>query len=291
MSLDSVAHDIYRGTSGITLPTEISDEIFEKAVAESAIMKLAERVYLPGRGLSIPVITGDPLAQVVAESTEKPVSNSTFQTKTMTPYKFAVIELFSNEFRRDLPALYDALIRRLPYAIAKAFDNQVFNESSMSGFDSLKSVQSITYTNDIAASLADGIKAIASDGYRATGFAASPYAEALLVTATDTLGRPLFMADLANEGYVGRVFGAPVVSAAAAGGIVAGDWSKAKYGIVEGIKVEFSDQATVNDGSKQVNLWQRNMFAVRCEAELGFVCADTDAFFQIAAEGATGTTE
>ena len=289
MALDTVAHDIYRGTSGITLPTEISQEIFQKAIGESAVMKLAERVYLPGRGLSIPVVTGDPIAQVVAESTEKPVSNSTFQTKTMTPYKFAVIELFSNEFRRDLSALYDALIRRLPGAIAKAYDDQVFNQSSMSGFDTLKNVQAITYTDDIAESLGDGIKAIAADGYRANGLAASPYAEALLVTATDTLGRPLFMADAA-EGYVGRVFGAPVVDAQAVAGIVAGDWSQAKFGIVEDIKVEFSDQATVNDGSKQVNLWQRNMFAVRCEAELGFVCADTDAFFKIAASGATGTT-
>lgn len=290
MALDSVAHDIYRGTSGITLPTELSDEIFQKAIGESAIMRLAERVYLPGRGLSIPVITGDPIAQVVAESTEKPVSNSTFQTKTMTPYTFAVIELFSNEFRRDMPALYDALLRRLPGAIAKAFDNQVFNETAMSGFDSLANVQSITYTNDIAASLADGLKAIGSDGYRANGFAASPYAEALLVTATDNLGRPLFMQDMANEGYVGRVFGAPVVNAPAVGGIIGGDWSQAKFGIVNDIEIAISDQVTVNDGSKQVNTWQRNMFALRAEICAGFVCADADAFFQIAASGATGTT-
>ena len=105
MALDSTSHDIYRGTSGITLPKELSAEIFEGAIAQSAIMKLAERVYLPGAGLAIPVITGDPTVSIVNEAAEKPVSNSTFTTKNMVPKKFAVIELVSEEFRRDLPRL------------------------------------------------------------------------------------------------------------------------------------------------------------------------------------------
>ncbi len=42
-------------------------------------------------------------------------------------------------------------------------------------------------------------------------------------------------------------------------------------GTVQDITVDFSDQATINDGNKQVNLWQRNMFALRCEMEVGFI--------------------
>lgn len=282
MALDSTSHDIYRGTSGITLPKELSAEIFEGAIAQSAIMKLAERVYLPGAGLAIPVITGDPTVSIVNEAAEKPVSNSTFTTKNMVPKKFAVIELVSEEFRRDLPRLYDALLRRLPGAIAKAFDKQALTEVALTGFDSLVGAQTV-------ADIPTGMQAIASDGYRMTGIAAGPAGEAELITAVNGLGMPLFAESIEN-GRLGRIYGADVVPCAAINGLIAGDWSKCKYGIVDGINIKISDTATVNDGSAQVNVWQRNMLAILVEAELGFVCADTDAFFQVAASGATGAT-
>lgn len=280
MALDTTSHDIYRGTSGITLPKELSAEIFEGAIAQSAIMKLAERVYLPGAGLAIPVITGDPTVSIVNEAAEKPVSNSTFTTKNMVPKKFAVIELVSEEFRRDLPRLYDALLRRLPGAIAKAFDKQALTEVALTGFDSLVGAQTV-------ADIPTGMQAIAADGYRMTGIAAGPAGEAELITAVNGLGMPLF-AESIESGRLGRIYGADVVPCAAINGLIAGDWSKCKYGIVDGINIKISDTATVNDGSAQVNVWQRNMLAILVEAELGFVCADTDAFFQVAASGQTG---
>lgn len=280
MALDSTSHDTYRGTSGITLPKELSDEIFEGAIAQSAIMKLAERVYLPGAGLAIPVITGDPTVSIVNEAAEKPVSNSTFETKNMVPKKFAVIELVSEEFRRDLPRLYDALLRRLPGAIAKAFDKQALTEVALTGFDSLVGAQTV-------ADIPTGMRAIAADGYRMTGIAAGPAGEAELITAVNGLGMPLF-AESIESGRLGRIYGADVVPCEAINGIIAGDWSKCKYGIVDGINIKISDTATVNDGSAQVNVWQRNMLAILVEAEMGFVCADDDAFFQVAASGATG---
>lgn len=280
MALDTTSHDIYRGTSGITLPKELSDEIFQGAIAESAIMKLAERVYLPGAGLAIPVITGDPTVSIVNEAAEKPVSNSTFSTKNMVPKKFAVIELVSEEFRRDLPRLYDALLQRLPGAIAKAFDKQALTEVALTGFDSLVGAQ-------VVADIPTGMQAIAADGYRMTGIAAGPAGEAELITAVNGLGMPLF-AESIESGRLGRIYGADVVPCAAINGIIAGDWSKCKYGIVDGINIKISDSATVNDGSAQINVWQRNMLAILVEAEMGFVCADDDAFFQVAASGQTG---
>ena len=101
MPLSTNPVDISRATEGLTLPADISDEVFANAVHESAVMQLARNIEIPGRGLSIPVVTGDPVADFVVETGEKPVSNSTFGSKVMTPYKVAVIETFSNEFRRD----------------------------------------------------------------------------------------------------------------------------------------------------------------------------------------------
>lgn len=289
MAIDNTSHDIYRGTSGLELPKEVSDVVIQGAIAESAVMKLAQRIYLPGRGLAIPVITADPTVSIVNEAAEKPVSNSTFSNKNMVPKKFAVVELFSMEFRRDMPRLYDALIERLPGALAKAFDKQALTQAALSGFDSLVGAQAITQGATIAAKIQNGIKAIASDGYRLNGYAAGPIGEAELVTAVDGTGRPLFMPSSADAS-VGRVYGGDVVPCSAIQGIIGGDWNKAYYGIVDGINVKFSEEATINDGSAQINLWQRNMFAVLIEAEMGFVVADTDAFFQIPPEGVTGAT-
>jgi hypothetical protein len=61
----------------------------------------------------------------------------------------------------------------------------------------------------------------------------------------------------------------------------AGDWTSAHYGVVEDIQLSISDQATINDGGTQLNLWQRNMFAVRVEFEVGFRVRDIAHFAQL----------
>lgn len=288
--------------SNITLPTEVSAEIIQKAQDSSAVMQLARRIALPGRGLSIQVIAGDPEAGWVAETDAKPVSNPTLSTKTMTPYKLAVIVPFSDEFARDASALYDALVERLPGALAKKFDNTVFSGSAPgSGFDVLTSctAQSI----DVNASGVGGFYSavvaadidIAAGGYDMNGFAFSPQARGEMLSALDKDGRPIFINNVA-EGTVPRLLGQPVMysrglyAAGNASGTgvaakpdllgVAGDWTKALYGTVEGVKIDISNQATLTIGTSAINLWEHNMFAVKAEIEVGFV-ADTDAFNRI----------
>ena len=106
--------DINRTTNSMALPSDISSEIIQKTQEQSAIMRLARRIPLPGNGATIPVISADPTAEWVAETGVKPVSNATVGTKLMSAYKMAVIETFSEEFVRDMRSLYDALIGRLP---------------------------------------------------------------------------------------------------------------------------------------------------------------------------------
>lgn len=281
--------DINRTTNNLALPSELSAEIIQKTQDESAIMRLARKITLPGNGLTIPVITGDPTAEWVAETAAKPVSNPTVTTKLMTGYKIAVIETFSSEFVRDAKALYDALVSRLPGALAAVFDSTVLGATAAPGnnFDTLGSctAQSIanasngTYLGLVAAD-AD----IAAHGGDLTGFAFGAQARALLLTATDTTNRPLFLGG-ATEGAINRVLGVPAYfnrglyngtpSPAVVG--IAGDWSKAMYGMVEGIQVAFSDTASITSGNQTINLWQQNMVAVRAEVEIGFR-ADTDCF-------------
>ena len=135
-----MATDINRTTT-ITLPGEVSSEILQKTQESSAVMALARSIKLPGLGVTIPVITGDPEAAWVGETDKKPVKRSTLATKVMQPYTLAVIVPFSNQFRRDVPALYDELVKRLPLALAQKFDATVFGGVTVPGsnFDTLKS--------------------------------------------------------------------------------------------------------------------------------------------------------
>ena len=286
--------DINRGTTGLSLTPEQSREIWASAIEQSAIMRLAQRVDLPGSGITIPVITGDPVADWVSETAEKPVSESTFNTKDMTPYKLAVIELFSNEFRRDLPRLYRELVRRLPGSIAKKFDETVFHGTAPgTGFDVLTSAASVgiggtgTY-----AKIVNAFTTVAATGGRVSGWAVSPQGEGILLSAVDGNARPLLINSINNDRAVGRLLGADVIETGSvykAGATssdpnivgFAGDWSQARYGIVDGINLSISEEATINTGTAQVNLWQRNMFAVRVEAEVGFVYRNLAAFIKL----------
>ena len=282
--------------SNIALPTEISAEIIQKTQEASAVMGLARRIALPGRGLTIPVISGDPEAAWVDETNPKPISNPTLSTKIMQAYKLAVIVPFSDEFARDMAGLYDALISRLPGALALKFDSTVFHGTAPgSNFDTFAAVtaQSISGTgNSVYNALVAADADIATAGGILNGFAMSPQGKGEFLAAKDTTERPLFINSVA-EGAVPMILGAPVkytkgaykagTSGTGATPDVlgfAGDWTQALYGTVEGVKIDMSNQASLTISGNQVNLWERNMFAVRAEIEVGFR-ADTTCFNKI----------
>ena len=305
MAYSTTPIDLYRGSSNVAdlLPKEISSEIWAKAIEESAVMRLATQIAMPGTGVTVPIITGDAAADWVGETAEKPVSEASLNKKVIKPYKLAVIELFSNEFRRDLPAVYAELARRLPSSIGKKFDETVFaGVTPGTGFDVLTSstsvnIQDTTGGKTIYSNLVSCLSTIAAADAELTGWAFSPKADAILLGAVDGQGRPIFV-PTANDGAIGSLLGAPVMRTrrvykqGTSNDVLgfAGDWSQAYWGMVEGIKVKISEEATVNDGTNQINLWQRNMFAILVECELAFCVKDPDAFVKIigTATGVTG---
>lgn len=279
----------------IQLPTEVSQEIMQKTQSQSAVMQLARQIPLPGRGLTIPVITSDPVAEWVDETNAKPVSNPGLDKKIMQAYKLAVIVPFSNEFRRDAAALYDELVRRLPLALAERFDATVFGGVTAPGtnFDTFAAAtaQNISGTNTYAGLVAADSD-IATHGGILNGFAISPQAKAVLLSAVDGNERPLFINSVA-EGAVPMILGARTVQSRGAyvSGSpntvgVAGDWTQAMYGTVEGVRIDYSSDATLTVGSgdsaQTINLFQKNMFAVRAEIEVGFR-ADVTVFNRLTA--------
>lgn len=295
-----MAVDISRKTSGlIALPSDVSSQIWADTLNNSIVQQLTPKIALPAGGISIPVITGDPEAAWVAETDEKPVSDSTFGSKMITPYKMAVIELFSDEFRRDYSALYGALAERLPKALGRLFDETTLGQKPApgSGFDTLADAP-VVPTPDYNGYLA-ALRSVASAGGDVEAWALGPNAEIDTMGIVDGDGRALFMRDAITQGSIGSILARPVYKARNAefalddldgsgsgsgGGTVkgiAGEWSSAMWGSVEGIKIAMTDQGTVNKGGTQYNLWQRNMFAIRAEVEVGFAVRDVNRFAKL----------
>ena len=286
-----MAIDVNRGTTGVLeLPKTLSQTIWQESEHLSVVQSLSPRMELPGGGVDIPIITGDPEAEWVSETEEKKVSRPTFGNKNLKGYTLAVIVPFSNQFRRDLPALYSAIEQKLPQALAKKFDRTAlgFATSPGTGFDTLADAP----TQELTGSYDDYLAALgtvggASDDADITAWALSKSAEIDALGIADTAGRPLLIQDIQNQGAIGSILARPVFKSNYAADAttnvvgIAGDWNSTAWGFVEGISISISDQATLNDGGTPLNLWQRNMFAVRAEVEVGFAVRDANRFVKL----------
>ena len=281
------------------MDADVSREIWAKTLEESAIMQLARRINMPGAGVDIQTITGEPVADWVDETAAKPVSTHTFNKKTVRPYKLAVIEPFSEEFRRDKSALYDECVNRLPKALAKKFDQTVIGTTAPgTGFDVLGSATKVSLIPPNGKTVYDQFIAVdalisEADGIM-NGIALAPQGKSLVMGAVDTVGHPLFTAGVSSN-TVGNILGSPVsikkgvYKAGTAGSPgtpaivgIAGDFEDAVFGTVEGIKMAVSDQASLTIGSgnsaQTISLWQNNMIAVRFEIEVAFAIKDINEF-------------
>ena len=297
MAYSTTAIDINRGTSNVYLTPEMSGEIWGKVQEESVFMRMARQIGIPGNGLEVDLITADAVAVWTAESTEKQVSKATLNSKVLKPYKLSVIELFSDEFARDKRRLYDELVRRLPNAIAAKFDKTISQESTPgTGFDVLSSATAVSIAapqnGTVYGQLVTAFTTVANAGHALNGWIFAPQAMGTLLGAVDGNGRPIFLDSANDSGAIGRILGAPVAQNGHVYKVgdstptpnlvgIAGDWNQAVYGIVDGIRVDISSEATINDGTNQINLWQRNMFAVKCEAEVVFGVRDANAFVRL----------
>lgn len=284
--------DINRGTTGVPelLPAEVSQEIIQKVEAASVVMGLARRVVLPGAGIVVPEILSDSVPEFVGETERKPVSNPTVGHKTLKGHKIAVVQTYSDEFRRDLPGLFNALINRLPGTLAKTFDLAALHGigAPAADFDTLAGADEVSIANvtpgsdDAYAGFLDALAAVDAGGGDLDAWALSTQAEILALSNRDTNGSPILSPNPLTTGSVGQILGRPVFRSGNAqdadtGTVgIAGDWDYARYGVVEAVSIDISDNPVFNsDGALVTAGWQDNMIGVRAEFHVGFLADDT----------------
>ena len=191
------------------------------------------------------------------------------------------------EFIRDKNALYDECVRRLPFAIAAKFDSTIMGTTAPgTGFDVLGSATAVSLNPGAGATVYDQIVTvdgnIAAAGGIMNGIVLAPQGKSKLLGAVGGDKRPLFTAGV-DSGELTPILGAKtlvnkhVYKAGTAGSPgtpavvgIAGDFSDAVYGIVEGINIDISRDATLVTTGGVISLFQQNMVAVRVECEVAF---------------------
>lgn len=297
--------DTNRTTPGVAelLPAEVSSEIIQKVEAASVVMGLARRVDLPGAGVVIPEILTDSVPQFVGETQRKPVSNPTVGKKTLKGHKIAVVQTYSDEFKRDLPGLYNALLQRLPGTLARTFDLAALHGvgAPASDFDTLENAAQVSILNtspgsvDAYQGFLNALASVDAGGGDLSAWALSTGAEIVALSNRDTNGSPIIAQSPSNDGSVGQMLARPVFRSSNAfqAGVagttpatlgVAGDWSFARYGVVESVSIDISDNPVFDQAGELITAgWQDNMIGVRAEVHVGFL-ADDSKFVRLTGE-------
>lgn len=276
--------------SGFLTPTQ-SAPIFLDAQRQSVVQRLAQQVPLGASGMTVPVISGRPVANWTTEGAMKPSTKGGMTLIPMVPKKLAAICVNSMEVVRANPGGYVTWLQTaLAEAFATAFDyaalyNLGGDGTGVGPFASnisatTKSVEigtGASIYNDITA----GGKLLAADERKLTGFAFDDSAEWLFLDQVDASKRPLFNPSTA-VGLPGTMVGRPVTMAEGVGQGTTlgfgGDFRKAAWGVVGGISYAASDQASVTINGTLTSAFENNLIVIRAEAEYGFITENVENF-------------
>lgn len=305
----NTALDVSRLTNGVILTPEMSSEIWTDSIKQSALTQLATRVNLPGKGVKWQTLNAPNAAEWVGETAEKPVVDPSFGSKTMIPYKLAQIITVSEEFTRDAANLWNAVQAQASEAIAQAIDKTFLAGTiplpGADGVDTLADAQTVSVKNGKYVDFVKIATTVLDNNGDLNGIAITNKGLAKFLSAVDENGRPLMVPGVGST-ELGSAFGARMIKspwgykeAVAASGSgasavqaapevlgVAGDWTQAYYGTVQGIRIKMTDTATVKKGATTINLWQRNMIAFLVETEVGFIVRDKSKFVVITGDNA-----
>lgn len=276
-----------------TIPAEQGGLIIEDVIQGSTVMKLAknEPMTAPEKKFSFKAKGAG--AYWVSETEVIKTSAVQWLQASMKAEKLGVIIPFSKEFLRYTAKDFFNEVKPL---IAEAF-YQTFDLAALFGtnspFATHTSGKSI-FTgateegNSVAVgtgtNLQDDVFAlmalIESGGFNPDGIASINAFKQNLRTAKDNNGR--LYTDLSN------VEGMPVVYAnndawdATKAVALMGDWDYARYGILQGIEYAVSEDAqlssVVGADNKPINLFERDMFALRATMHIGYMNVKPDAF-------------
>lgn len=275
------------------VPFDVGQLILQDVMSNSVMMQLAKYEEMSSSKKKFNVFLNGIGAYWVGEGQRIQTTKPTWGEITMESHKLGVILPTTREYLHYKAADYFEMMRP---AIAEAFYKK-FDMATILNVDNVYT-QSVDQSANLGRAVEGEIGAdsyfeltdlMSENGIVPNAFISRAANNTLLRNVLDPnpLQSPLYDRGSALlDGIPVMNFEAPPESFPK-GTIYAGDFNYAYYGIPYGITYSISDQATIStilgDDGEPLNLWEREMVALRATMDVAFMIVKDDAFGKISA--------
>ncbi|MEH7078499.1 phage major capsid protein [Bacillus velezensis] len=281
------------------VPTEQGTLVLKEFMTQSAVTKLAKYEEMSKPVKEFTYLASGPGAYWVGEGERIQTSKAQWLTAKMISKKLGVIIPVSKEFLRY--SVTDFFTQMRP-AIAEAFAIK-FDQAALFGVDSpfAKGVSVFEKIKESGNTIAlnslgnlydelNGVMALVEDADKdVNGFTTTRRFRQKLRGTKDGNGLPIF--NDATGGATQQALGLPIGYADSKSwdyekaALLAVDWNYTRYGIPQGMEYKISEDATlttiVDADGNPINLYERDMVALRVTQQVGFMTLTDDAFAAI----------
>ncbi|MFE1631059.1 phage major capsid protein [Brevibacillus reuszeri] len=280
------------------IPEETSQEIIKDVVRGSTILKLAELEPMTTATKKIPVFLDKPGAYWVGEGERIKTSTASWTQVTLTAKKLAVIIPMSKEaldrsridvFEELKPYVVEAFYTKLDAATLMGtgtpFTSSILDAATNAG-------NSFTRGSVAAQKLDDDVNSlmalIEADDQEPRAFAAHFGLKSSLRSLKNSQGDPLYLTSVREGATEDSLFSLPIEYSRngawdkTKADMLAGDFKKAKVGILKDIEYEILREATLQsitaaDG-KPLSLAEQDMVALKATFQVAFLVVKENAF-------------
>lgn len=278
------------------IPQEQATLVLKEFMQQAAITKLAKYEPMTKPEKKFTYLASGPGAYWVGEGEKIQTSKATWLQATMKTKKLGVIIPVSKEFLSYTVSDFFAQIRP---AIAEAFAIK-FDQAALFGinspfgtgvsvFEKANAAGNKVELNSIG-NLYDELNAVMAlleDADKdANGFTTTRRFRQKLRGAKDQNGLPIF--NDAKAGATSEALGLPIGYVDSKSWdytkaeLLAADWNYTRYSVLQGIEYKISEEATLttveDENGDPINLFERDMFALRATMQVGFLTLSDDAF-------------
>ena len=278
------------------VPKEEGTLVLKEFMTQSAVTKLAKYESMNKPEKEFTYLASGPGAYWVGEGEKIQTSKATWLKAKMVSKKLGVIIPVSKEFLRYTVSDF---FNQMRPAIAEAFAIK-FDQAALFGVNSpfgagvsvweKVNAKGNKVALDSIGNLYDelnGVMALIEDADKdADGFTTTRRFRQKLRGAKDENGLPIF--NDAKAGATQSALGLPIgyVDSKAwdytKALLLAADWNMTRYGIPQGMEYKISEDATLTtvlgEDGEPINLFERDMFALRVTQQVGFMTLTDDAF-------------
>lgn len=273
------------------VPEPFVAEVIKEMPRASAVMQLARRVPMSTKTQRQPVMSVLPEAYFVSGDTGlKQTTKAQWANLDLVAEEIAVIVPIPESYLDDSAIPIWSEVR--PY-IAEAFGRRLdrtalFNEARPSTWGEAIVNTAIASGNqvvegtgeDLAEEIAELLQIMAEKGVDTDSFTTAPGFHWRLTRMRSTDGLPIYAPPAA--GQPGTLYGQPLPQIKNGGwfptvaSVIAGDWSKAIWGVRQDMTFKVFDQGGITDdeGLTVLNLMQQDSIALRVTARFGWQLAN-----------------